>query len=192
MSRYKEGKWSPHAFTDEVDAGVMKFIGRTDFSSTKTSEAIVPATEPTGEHMDAHRVLFEYMQHFENQAKQEASACLAYPSEGAAPHIPPRQDKAMPILLELATNIGIFESHLSDISSGDIGHVNEPGHLLEPSNSLYDNPSVVSNPLHEHAPGISSQPLLFGDLFLDQGTGFGQNDDQEAQLWEQFLSTLTS
>jgi hypothetical protein len=206
MSRYEEGKWPPNTSTDEVDAGVMKFIGRTDFSSTKSSEAIVPVTEHTGEYMDAHQILFEYMQHFENLAEQEPSTHLAGPSEGAAPHLFLRQDKTLPVLPELATSIGIFESHLSDISSGNIGQRNDPGNLFElshgigqtnapnnwPSNSLYDKPLTVPNPLYKHAPGTSSQPLLFNDLFLDQRTGFGCDDDQEALVWEQFLSTLMS
>jgi hypothetical protein len=201
MSRYKEGKWSPNASTDEVDAGVMNFIGQTDFSSTKSPEAILPFTGRTGEPMDAHRVLFEYMQHFENHAEQEAHAYLADTTQGPAPHFPPQQDKAIPVLPELAASIGIFESHLSDLSSiNDFGHlfelsngINQTNGPMNPaSNSLYGNPSVMSSPLHEHAPGTSSQPLLFDDLFLDQGTGSGHIDDQEAQVWEQFLSTLTS
>jgi hypothetical protein len=207
MRRYREGKWSPNTSTDEVDASVMKFIGRTDFSSTRTSEAIVPATEHTGESMDAHRVLFEYMQHFENQAEREPSTYLARPSEGAAPHLLLPQDKSIPVLPELATSIGIFEYHLSDISSGNIGQRNDPSSLFElsngigqtngannwPSNSLYGNTSTVPNPsLYKQDPGTSSQTLLFEDLFLDQGTGSGYNDDQEAQVWEHFLSTLIS
>jgi hypothetical protein len=203
MSRYREGKWPPNGSTDEVDAEVMKFIGRTEFISTTSPEVTAPVTEndyieesiQTG----VHQVLFEYMQHFENQAGQVANAHSAYPAQDPTSYPPQEQDIILQVLPELAEG-GTLESFLSSGLFGNNGHHSEPLNLSDqtnsstkwPPNSLYSDPSVNSSLLDGYGPNTFSIPL--NDLLLDQGDGSRHSNEQvsQDQVWEQLLSGLMS
>jgi hypothetical protein len=201
MSRYREGKWPPNAFTDEADAEVMKFIGRTEFISTKSPEATAPATESdhTEESIQTsvHQVLFEYMQHFENQAGQVANAHSAYPAQDPTSYPPQEQDIILQVLPELA-EVGTLESFLSGRFFGNNGPHLEPLNLTDqtnsstnwPPSSLYGDPSLNSSSLDGYGPNTFSIPL--NDLLLDQGDGFGHGNEQvsQDQVWEQLLSGI--
>jgi hypothetical protein len=209
MNQYKEGKWPPNVSTDEVDAGVMKFIGRTDFTSAKSSDATASATagDYTEESIEnnAHKVLFEYMQHFENQGGQNASAHSVYPTDGPNPYPPPEQDIILQVIPELATG-GTLESYLSGGLFENIGHGNdldlhsEPSNFMEqtnraanwPSSSLYDDPSMIPDALYGHVPNMFSQPFLFDDILPEQGTVGHENEQvsQDQALERLFLNVM--
>jgi hypothetical protein len=209
MNQYKEGKWPPNVSTDEVDAGVMKFIGRTDFTSAKSSDATALATagDYTEESIEnnAHKVLFEYMQHFENQGGQNASAQSVYPTDGSNPYLPTEQDIILQVIPELAAG-GTLETYLSGGLFGDIGHRNdlglhsEPSNFMEqtnrstnwPSSSLYDDPSLIPGSLYGHAPDMFSQPFLFDDILPPQGAVGHENEQmsQDQELEQLFLNIM--
>jgi hypothetical protein len=209
MNQYKEGKWPPNVSADEVDAGVMKFIGRTDFTSAKSPNATASATagDYTEESIEnnAHKVLFEYMQHFENQGGQNASAHSAYPIEERNPYLPTEQDIILQVIPELAKG-GTLETYLSGGLFGDIGHRNdlglhsEPSSFMEqtnpsapwPSSSLYDDPSVIPGSLYGHVPNMFSQPFLFDDILPGQGEVGHENEElsQDQVLEQLFLNVM--
>jgi hypothetical protein len=201
MSRYKEGKWPQSGSTDEVDAEVMKFIGRTEFISTTSPEATAPATE--SDHIEesiqagVHQVLFEYMQHFENQGGQDAGAHSGYSAQHPTSYPPQEQDIILQVLPELAEG-GTLESFLSGRFFGNNGHHSEPLNLSDQTNSstnwppsnLYSDPSLNSSSLDGYGPNTFSIPL--NDLLLDQGDGSGHSNEQvsQDQIWEQLLSGI--
>jgi hypothetical protein len=198
MSRYKEGKWPLNGSPDEADAEVMKFIGRTEFVSAKSSEATALATASDPEESiqtGVHQVLFDYMQYFENRAEQDASAPSGYQPQGSASYFPPEQDIILQVIPGLAAG-GAFESFLSGGFFGNNGHHSEPLNLTGqtdsstnwPPSDLYADPSLISHSLHGYPSHDFSLP--FNDLLLDQGTGVGHGDEQvsQDQLWEQLLS----
>jgi hypothetical protein len=201
MSRYKEGKWPPNGSTDEVDAEVMKFIGRTEFISTTSPEATASGTDSDyieeSIQSGVHQVLFEYMQHFENQAGEDANAYSAYPAQQPTSYPPQEQDIILQVLPELAEG-GTLESLLSSRFFGNNGLHPEPLDLTDPTNSstnwppssLYGDPSLSSNLLDGYAPNTFSIPL--NDLILDQGDRVGHSNEQvsQDQIWEQLLSGL--
>ncbi|PVG02746.1 hypothetical protein CPB86DRAFT_861986 [Serendipita vermifera] len=202
MNKYKEGKWLPNTFTDEVDGDIMKFIGQTDFAHTKPQEVTASGNggaysgEPFGG--DAHPALFEYMKWIESQDAGVASS---------ASHPIPEQDIFSQVISEPADNIRGFDPLTSHRSFGHVNNRDGPGQHSEPSNlidqtshstiwpsrSLYDDPTLHLDSLQGQAPN-TLQDFLFHDLLLDHGAGPNQNNEQNSQdqLWEQFLSTLMS
>ncbi|PVG02739.1 hypothetical protein CPB86DRAFT_539401 [Serendipita vermifera] len=205
MTKYKEGKWSPDTAVDEVDADVMKFIGRSDFTPAKPQQAIAKATGSSNADVsignDAHPVLFEYMKSFEDQPEKD----LGGPS--SISHLISEQD-VLPHGISGPTNIiGAFESYVPGRPTGHADGINGPGVHSESHyateraynstrwnpTSLYDDASLNLDSLLGYTPDSSSQqPFPFHDLLLDQESGFCQTNEQKLQdqVWEQFLSTL--
>ncbi|PVG02742.1 hypothetical protein CPB86DRAFT_539676 [Serendipita vermifera] len=204
MNKYKEGKWSPDTSADEVDADVMKFIGRSDFTPAKPQEVTAKPTE--GGNADesigngAHTVLFEYMKSFEGQPEKDLGA----PS--STPHLISEQDVLPHGTSGPTNNIGTFESYVPDRSLGHADGMNglglgpesyyatgqAPNSTRWPTNSLYDDISLNLDSLLGQAPNSSSQqPFPFHDP-LAQRPGPNQTNEQQLQdqVWEQFLSTL--
>ncbi|PVF91680.1 hypothetical protein CPB86DRAFT_791886 [Serendipita vermifera] len=197
MTKYKEGKWSPDAAVDEVDADVMKFIGRSDFIPAKPQEAATrmigssQADDSTG--IEAHPVLLEYLRRFENPTNNDAVAPSATSQFTTKQDVPPHDISGH------ENTVGIFDSHVPDRSSGRAAGTHGPNLHLESSSStrwppvgLYDNPSLSMDSLSGHPPEPPQQPFPLCDLLLYQGSGFCQFNEQKLQdqVWEQFLATL--
>ncbi|PVG02744.1 hypothetical protein CPB86DRAFT_539899 [Serendipita vermifera] len=202
MNRYKEGKWSPDTSIDEVDADVMKFIGRSGFTPARPQEFMTKATGGNGEDSignDAHPVLFEYMKSFEDQPEKNTGA----PS--STPHLISGQDTLPHGISGLPIHIGTFESYTPGRPTGYADDINglgpesyyatgqTPNSTRLPPTSLYDDASLNLDSLLGYTPNPSSQqPFPFHDLLLGQGPAPGQTNEQQLQdqIWEQFITTL--
>ncbi|PVG02734.1 hypothetical protein CPB86DRAFT_537491 [Serendipita vermifera] len=210
MNQYRKGKWPPTKPDEEIDAGVMKLIGRAGFAPEKPQEAITPTSE--SDHSENHQSngihpdLFEYMKQFENQSEKNGGSTSTYPTQMSTLNFLPEQRIFPSLIPGFTMNNGVHGSqppsrstkgfdtiHYVDPHSNHSNFTHPPFHPTDwPSNHIYGGPPVGMNSTGGYAPPISSQPFLYGDPFLEQGMGPlhpGQQQPQD-QVWEQFLSTL--
>jgi hypothetical protein len=214
MKQFKEGRWPPNGPSDEVDADVMKFIGRTDFAPTKPRNATAPLTtnHPTEASLqDAlHPVLYEYMKQFENQPEDEANTSSAHLSQTSSLDFDRDLETLPSVIAGPATDTGNFKSSLSegllrdannmstlgfDLLSGSSNVTNGTSNLTSwTSSNLYEDPSLFLRTSQEHDPGAPPLPFLLDDALFNPTGGpctIGEQQSQD-QVWEQFLSTLMS